>query len=167
MTTYEITEADWEISQRVAARFARDWHGFVEREDIEQECLIWFLEHPKKAREYREGGKSGEGRLWNSLTNAARKYAHKEKAERSGYSAEDVYFYSLEELEALLPPFFTRDWMGSGLLATPEGGRSSNRPVPSEGNNLLAKLADVSSAYQKLDMNSQLLLKRIYGEPGD
>ena len=167
MSTYEITEADWVLCQEVAARIADGWQGYVEAEDLEQECLIWFLEHPKYATEYRDNGKSGERKLRNSLVNKARKYAIREKAARSGYDQEAEYYYSLEEIERLLPPFFSRDWMGSGLMTMPESGRSSNRPIPSEGNNLVVKLADIAKAFKRLSTHQQLLLKRIYGEPGD
>jgi hypothetical protein len=75
-----ITDEELELCRRVAASVARRFHGFVELDDVEQECRLWILEHQSKVQEWRSDGRPELPPLVRALTRRATQYAKAEQA---------------------------------------------------------------------------------------
>ena len=75
-----ITDEELELCRRVAASVARRFHGFVELDDVEQECRLWILEHQPKVQEWRKTDRTPQGRLSKALLRRAGQYAKAEQA---------------------------------------------------------------------------------------
>jgi hypothetical protein len=158
VSTY-LTEQELDVADRVARRFAASNREWVEYDDLYQECVIWFLENQAKATEYIENEQ--DNKLWASVSNKARAFVAREKAQRSGYEPEDQFHYSIGLVEDLLPLLFENAWREPAARADSSG--SAARANPREGNNLVAMVADVRTGYEALGVGDQDLIKNIYG----
>lgn len=142
----------------VAITLARQYQT-LERSDLEQECWVWAITHPAKLSEYlSEAEDGGMGRIRRSMTNAARRWAETERAAASGYSPDDVYWYSITELGVLL-----------GAALDPYGaqvGRGDDEPArggdPAVAGNWVTLLTDVRRAYDALGLGDRELLAQRY-----
>lgn len=73
-------------------------------DDIKQNLYEWFLTHPKKLDEWEAIGKrDAKNLIYRSLRNQALDYCQYWKARALGYETEDLFFYTPEIVEALLP----------------------------------------------------------------
>lgn len=150
MTPEEIEEVQPLVSG-VGITLAR-MYQMLERADLEQECWVWAITHPKKFREYL--AEAEWGKMRRAMTNSARRWAEGERAAASGYSPDDVYWYSITELGVLL-----------GAALDPYGaqvGRQDDEPArggdPAVAGNWTALLTDVRIAYDALSTEDRTLL---------
>lgn len=167
--TIEFTAADHAAVHSASKILFAKYRDFVEWEDVQQELYLWLFTHYDRAERWRENHsvKHAERTLIKALRNAGERYCRAEKAEQTGYSTEDEYFYSLGMVADLLQMYFTRDWMiPPGLqLTKTTGGKPAN-----EGGDLMTMVADVGRAYEALPPPDRDLLQEIYGgdvPPGD
>lgn len=112
-------------------------------EDIRQELYSWFLKHPKKFHEWESlGERDTKNLLYRSLRNCALDYCQYWKAKSLGYEVEDLFFYTAEVVEMLLPSVLLghTDALPLNIL-----GKSRSMMLPSEGNNLQVMLAEISA----------------------
>lgn len=140
-------------ARRCHRRFGR-WAAFDDMVQVAME-YAWrkrdlvsrFLD-----RETDEDRKRGEWGLVRTLERACERYARQEKAAALGYRVEDEYFYNEATIEALISAYVSGDTPGLNQVLDPAemGGRRKSRPA-SEGNDLLAMVADVAKALKKLD----------------
>ena len=162
-----------ELAAIAARPIARDFRKWVEFDDLKQSASEYALRRKDKVEEYLferdEGGalvrrrdrglaRAGETALITFLRRHCERIARKEKAERTGYQIEDEYFYRPVMVENLIKVWGSGDYdiAGQVLDQAEMGGRRSR--VASEGNNLLAMLADVDAAMKGLDDRSRFLL---------
>lgn len=159
MTTFTTQD---EAAVSSAARILRaKYRGFVEYADIQQELYLWLILNYEKVEGWREtrDEEHAERTILRALRNAGERYCRNEKAEQSGYSTEDEFFYSIPMVADLLQLYFDPDWMmPNGLeLNDTTGGTPAQ-----EGGNLMAMVADVGRAYGALPPLDRDLLKEIY-----
>lgn len=125
---------------QVAAQTAAKYSRYVDREDVEQELRFYALGDGKRALEkFTESG--DEFRVQRALYGAARQYAEREKAAKSGYSFDDVAWYSPLKLADLIPLALDGGW--DGLVGEGEENSAYGSTDGKEGGTLLAMVADV------------------------
>lgn len=144
---------------QVAVVYRRSYGTWASFPDIRQHLMTWAYANAARIEEYlaREDGE----RIVKSILNIeARKYCIKERAVSSGYSPDDVAWYSVTALKNRLPDVFDyRDWQSFQAGA---GGPRSNKPAAWSGDRL-AELIDISKAVDGLTPISRQILREHYG----
>lgn len=144
---------------QTAAVYRRSYGTWTSFPDIRQHLMAWAYENARRIEGYL-AQEDGERIVRSVLNMEARKYCIKERAVSSGYSPEDVAWYSVTALKNRLPDVFDyRDWQS---FQAGEGGPRSNKPAAWSGDRL-AELIDVSKAYDSLTPTSKLILREHFG----
>ena len=156
----EQERLDPPIETAVHKTMRRFWK-FVDRDDVYQELVLWILQHQGKVTEYLE--QERDHSIIKSLEHAGVAYAQREKAAHSGYHTDDLFYWQVEEIEALLPSMFS-DEARLHPPSSDDGTSGRSNRAPNEGGNWIATLADLSRAYRTLDLVTQSVLRQVYGE---
>jgi DNA-directed RNA polymerase specialized sigma24 family protein len=137
-------------------------YPMVPVQDITQECWLWFVEHPKKTKEWHalENKKDSTRLFARALHNATSRYCQYEKARTSGYEVTDVFYYKRDIVEELLPSVLSGEFTQPENINDVNSDRSSR--TPSEGGNIVAMQADISRAFEKLKEDQQNVLYMWY-----
>ena len=91
------------------------------------------------------------------MSNECRDYMRDIRSQALGFERRDEFFYSRGEVKALLPAMFDPEkWLDPPQSA----GRTAK--APSEGNNWLATLSDLSRAFDQLEVADQVLLRSFH-----
>lgn len=167
VTTLAVTAA------RPVARGYRRW---VEYEDVKQTALEYAVNRQDKIVEYlyeqdEEGNyqrradkgeaRAGETALITFLRRRCERYARREKAAALGYEIADEYFYRPAMVENLIKVWGSGEYDLAGQVLDPaEMGGKRKKTLASEGNDLLAMMADVDSAMKRLDQRTRSILVR-------
>lgn len=148
-----------------AARSAsQSGRGIVPLDDLVQEARLWLVSHPEKVQRWRDEGKHGQNKVRKACKQHCLTVVQRERRRMSGLRAGDSYFYSAAVIAELLPYIWEpEDWI-SGSAAPMDDVRSL--PRPSEGNNRLAMIADVRSAFAKLQEQDQQTLALLHKDGG-
>lgn len=127
---------------------------------------MWAWRKRDKVHEYlaRDPGadrRRGEAALMKALSRVAERYCRRMKAQATGYSTRDEFFYNRVLLEDLIGA------QANGLSSLV--GQTSEERVrgtqdPSEGGNTQAMLADVQRALGSLDPDSYAMVMMAYGD---
>ena len=144
------------IASRYGARHRV--HG-AEGADFAQELYIWLWENQGRVLEWAEEyeSKHFDRHIAKVLENECKDYARDIKAQALGHQRNDEWFYSRGELKALLPAVFDPEaWTNPPQ----SDGRSPSRPA--EGNNWATTLADISRAFDQLNVADQVLLRSFH-----
>ena len=153
-----------EITSIIAYNLSKKYHRFAERDDIKQAMNEYAWKRKDKVNEYlmREDDierKMGYKAFTTFMRRAGERYARKEKAKALGFELGDEYFYRIEMVENLIKVLGSEDSHLVNQVMDPDmHGVQAKRQV-SEGNNLLALLADVDKAMKRLDPRTQGILK--------
>jgi hypothetical protein len=165
----ELTEADYAALESAAKQVASRYRGYVDFNDLIQECFVWLLENYRKVEGWRDeySDKHAERMLVRSLKNACERYARKEKAEFDGYSVDDEFHYSLPVVANMLRLYFDPDRFATPSISL--GQHVSGGAPASEGGNLMTMVADVGRVYEQMPMHDRVLLHSVYagGDPKD
>jgi RNA polymerase sigma factor (sigma-70 family) len=161
-----------DIVPSVASSITRRFRGFVEREDVLQECYTWAMTRAEHyATLLNEENKLqrtiNEKRIIWQMRRHCERYARKEKARKSGYQIGDETFYDTALLAQLLPHVLASIIDGTVLEQAQNlinDGAPRKQPAPAEGGNLLAILIDIKKAYLKLDIEDKDILIKRYHE---
>jgi hypothetical protein len=135
-------------------------HG-ADPEDYGQQLALWVLENQAQVETWLDPEqwepKDGTRMLAKALRNEAKDYSVDIKAQAVGYERQDLHFYGKGEVRSLLPAMFNPD-------AWHEPPQSEGRSVkaPSEGGNWVATLADLSQAFDKLDLYDRKVLEAFH-----
>ncbi len=97
-----------DIASSVTTTICRRFRGYVDREDIVQECYSWYLSRTEHLdtllnEENTVQRVINEKRLAWQMRRHCERYARKEKAIRSGYKPGDEAFYDTVVIAQLLP----------------------------------------------------------------
>ena len=156
-----------EITAAVAWNISKKYHRFVELDDIKQAMNEYAWKRKDKVAEYlmRDDAvekKMGYKAFTTFIRRAGERYARKEKSKALGYELGDEYFYRLAMIETLIKVLGSEDAQVANQVMDPDVHGVKAKRQASEGNNLLAMLADVDRAMKKLDLRTHSILKCKY-----
>lgn len=164
MDVVEITDKDIRIARQGAASASRSGRGLIDLNDLVAEANLWMVEHADKVALWRDQGRHGQNKLRNACRQRCLTLIANERKRRSGHENGDVFYYSAQMLREILPDIFDEDDWTSGGMGTGEEIRGPSRPA--EGNNRLAMVADVRSAFYSLPDQDQHFLREMYEDGG-
>ena len=148
----------------------RKFKGWVDREDVKQECYLWAIgrgqqftdllneENPNKREQ-------NEKRIAYQMRRVAERYARREKASKAGYHISDEAFYDTATIAQLIPFVIASVIDGTVLEQAQEminDGTPRKQSTPAEGGNLLAILIDIKKCYLKLEQEDKTILQMRY-----
>ena len=146
-----------------SARTAKIGRHLISQSDAFQHSVVWALEHWHKILEW-DAEESLPFKLRKTFINEGQKLVAKERASRSNIKTSDSFYYTTTIIHELL-----RDiWHYEGWLDTPDLSTEfvSKSTKPSEGNNRLATLSDLSAAIVSLNEADRNLLRLRYEDGG-
>lgn len=165
----QFSEADLSAIESASKIVASRYRGYVDYNDLTQECFLWLVEHYSKVLAWREEYSElhAERRVIKAMRNACEKYARKEKAQFDGYEPQDEFFYSIPVVADMLRLYLDPDRLT--MPGQDQGPKVSGGTPAQEGGNLMAMVADVGRAYEALPDHDKHLLHYVYGtgEPAD
>lgn len=172
LTVTNLHPVVYELAPSVAYTLYRRYKAYVEKADLEQECLQWALSRDEWIAELmsvpdEEDLKHNEKRIAWQMRRVAERYARKEKAIKSGYQLNDEVYYETFTLGQLLPFVVASVIDGTVLEQVQEmirDGQPRGSSSPAEGGGLLASLIDIKKAYLQLEQEDQVLLRMRYHE---
>lgn len=160
-----IEESDVKRYSAIVKRTAAFLHRkfpMAERDDIEQECWMWFVTHPNKVREWSQlEYREANNLIAVSLRHAGLKYCIAEKARVEKYTTDDLFWYSADFIKELLPSVLSEDW--KRVDAKLDGGPASGKS-PAESGDWMAYAVDIIRAYESLSDDERTLVKRFYAD---
>jgi RNA polymerase sigma factor (sigma-70 family) len=167
----EIHPSIPDITASVANVIVRRFRGYVDKEDVVQECYSWYLSRVAHLdgllnEESTVQRIINEKRIAWQMKRSAERYARKEKAVRTGYKPGDEAFYDTVIIAQLLPHVIA-SVIDNTVLEQAQNlindGQPKKQSAPAEGGNLLATLIDIKKAYLKLDvLDKDILIKRYH-----
>jgi RNA polymerase sigma factor (sigma-70 family) len=167
----EIHPSIPDITASVANVIVRRFRGYVDKEDVVQECYSWYLSRVAHLdgllnEESTVQRIINEKRIAWQMKRSAERYARKEKAVRTGYKPGDEAFYDTVVIAQLLPHVIA-SVVDNTVLEQAQNlindGQPKKQSAPAEGGNLLATLIDIKKAYLKLDIiDKDILIKRYH-----
>ena len=146
-----------DITASVANVIVRRFRGYVDREDVVQECYSWYLSRTSHLDSLLNEENTvqrviNEKRIAWQMKRSAERYARREKAVRTGYKLLPHVIASVVDNTVLE--------QAQNLI---NDGQPKKQSAPAEGGNLLATLIDIKKAYLKLDvMDKDILIKRYH-----
>ena len=159
-----ITTNDLKIAKQGAMSANRSGRGLVAPEDLIAEANMWLVQHVDKVVLWHGQGRHGQNKLRNACRQRCLTVIAKERRKRSGLQPGDVFYYNAQMIRELIPDIFDEDdWTGGSNSPSSEL-RGPSRP--SEGNNRLAMIADIRSAYFYLPKRDQQFLSDMYKDGG-
>jgi DNA-directed RNA polymerase specialized sigma24 family protein len=160
-----------DITASVANVIVRRFRGYVDKEDVVQECYSWYLSRVAHLDTLLNEENTvqriiNEKRIAWQMKRSAERYARKEKAVRTGYKPGDEAFYDTVIIAQLLPHVIA-SVVDNTVLEQAQNlindGQPKKQSAPAEGGNLLATLIDIKKAYLKLDIiDKDILIKRYH-----
>ena len=167
----ELHPSITDIAASVASVIVRRFRGYVDREDVIQECYSWYLSRVSHLdgllnEENTIQRVINEKRIAWQMKRSAERYARKEKAVRTGYKPGDEAFYDTVVIAQLLPHVIA-SVVDNTVLEQAQNlindGQPRKQAAPAEGGNLLATLIDIKKAYLRLDVvDKDILIKRYH-----
>lgn len=166
---HNIHPTIFDIAPSVAHAITRRFRGYVDKQDVIQECYSWYLQRASHYdtllnEENLMQRVINEKRIAWQMKRSAERYARKEKAVRTGYKPGDEAFYDTVVIAQLLPHVIA-SVVDNTVLEQAQNlindGQPKKQSAPAEGGNLLATLIDIKKAYLKLDIvDKDILIKR-------
>lgn len=152
-----------DITANLAWNLSKKYHRFAEFDDIKQAMNEYAWKRRDKVAEYLDREDEGERRagykaFTTFMRRAGERYARKEKARALGFELGDEYFYKTAMIENLIKVLGSEDAHLSNQVLDPDVHGVKAKKQASEGNNLLAMLADVDKAMKKLDPRTSGIL---------
>ena len=170
--TPELHPTLYDLVPSVSNVIFRKFKGWVDREDVKQECYLWAIgrgqqftdllneENPNKREQ-------NEKRIAYQMRRVAERYARREKASKAGYHTSDEAFYDTTTIAQLIPFVIASVIDGTVLEQAQEmlnDGQPRKQSTPAEGGNLLAILIDSKKSFLKLEQEDKTILQMRYHE---
>ena len=131
------------IVNSVSAEYHKNY-SMCDLDDIKQNLYEWFLTHPNKLNEWEAiGKKDAKNLIYRSLRNHALDYCQYWKARALGYEVEDLFFYTPEMVETLLPAVLLESVEVLPQLNLGQTGKSGLVSESGNGAVMLAEIAKV------------------------
>lgn len=165
MVTKEFTDSELRLAKQGASSAYRSGRGLIELGDLIGEAYLWMASHYNRVLEWRETGRHGQNKLRHACKQAGLTAIAKERKRITGTDKGDVFYYSPQIIRELLPSIFdVSDWVSGamGMSAEPKGPSR-----PAEGNNRLAMVSDLRSAFYSLPESNRVFLQEVFHEGSD
>ena len=165
MVTKEFTDSELRLAKQGASSAYRSGRGLIELGDLIGEAYLWMAAHYNRVVEWREAGRHGQNKLRHACKQAGLTAIAKERKRITGTDKGDVFYYSPQIIRELLPSIFdVSDWVSGamGMSAEPKGPSR-----PAEGNNRLAMVSDLRSAFYSLPESNRVFLQEVFHEGSD
>ena len=144
---------------QAAGATSRAYRTWVSFPDVAAHLWLFAVNSEDRLAEYMSR-KEGPRIVAKILNQEARTYAIKERAAVSGYSPEDLTWYSLAQIRRILPDVFDyQDWQSFQT-----GSARGSKPVANATGDRLATILDVSVALTKLQEDQVNILSWYYRE---
>jgi len=138
------------LLKKVADSTASQFPTYVNRDDVESALYVWAYERRGAITEIMADTEAWEARLYQWISKTAMDYALKEDAAVHGYSEDDTFVYTIEQLKSLLEQVWDHeDWQSFGVFG--EAGMPHAKGLVNQTGDRLAMLADVSAGLDRLD----------------
>ncbi len=158
-----ITANDLKIAKQGALSAHRSGRGLVDKDDLIGVANMWMVQNVDKVVLWHGQGRHGQNKLRTACRQRCLTVIATERRKRSGLEPGDVFYYSAQMIREIIPDIFDEDDWSTGSTNNSEL-RGPSRP--SEGNNRLAMIADVRSAYFSLPKRDQQFLADMYKDGG-
>jgi len=165
VVTKEFTDSELRLAKQGASSAYRSGRGLIELGDLIGEAYLWMASHYNRVLEWRETGRHGQNKLRHACKQAGLTAIAKERKRITGTDKGDVFYYSPQIIRELLPSIFdVSDWVSGamGMSAEPKGPSR-----PAEGNNRLAMVSDLRSAFYSLPESNRVFLQEVFHEGSD
>lgn len=160
----DIDEKALRLAKQGALSAWRSGRNLVPSDDLISEAYLWLVENAAKAQAWIADGRHGENKIRHACKQRCLQVIAVERREKSRLQRGDSYYYSPALLKQILPDIFDHeDWTASAVMS---GSEVRGTHAPSEGNNRLAILVDVHSAYCGLKPADQSLLRELHEAGG-
>jgi len=159
-----ITPNDLKIAKQGALSAYRSGRGIISAEDLVGEANLWLVKHVDKVRLWRDQGRHGQNKLRNACRQRCLTIIANERKKHSGLQPGDIFYYTAVMIRELLPDIWDEDDWTNSSSGSGEEIRSPSRPA--EGNNRLAMVADIRSAFFTLSKKDQAFLEDFYRDGG-
>jgi RNA polymerase sigma factor (sigma-70 family) len=168
--TPELHPTFKDLVPSVANVIVRKFKGWVDRDDVKQECYLWAIGRGQQFtdllnEENPEKREQNERRIAYQMKRVAERYARREKASKAGYHISDEAFYDTTTIAQLIPFVIASVVDGTVLEQAQEminDGQPRKQSTPAEGGNLLAILIDIKKSYLKLEQEDKTILQMRY-----
>jgi hypothetical protein len=159
-----ISDRELKLASQGAKSAFRSSRGLVEYNDLVSEAHLWIVENYEKVEKWRDEGRHGDNKLRNACRQRCLTVVARERRKRSNLQPGDVFYYTPQMIREILPNIWDEDdWVTGQQIGTGEV-RSPSRP--SEGNNRLAMIVDVRTAFYNLKGPDQMLLADMHKDGG-
>ena len=168
--TPELHPTLYELVPSVSYVISRKFKGWVETDDIKQECYLWaigrgqqftdLLNEPEPNKR-----EQNEKRIAWQMRRMGERFARKQKAAKAGYHTSDEAYYDTTTIAQLIPFVIASVIDGTVLEQAQEminDGQPRKQSTPAEGGNLLAILIDIKKAFIKLEQEDKTILQMRY-----
>jgi RNA polymerase sigma factor (sigma-70 family) len=160
----ELTDKEIKLARQGSMSAWKSGRNLIESDDLFNDACLWMLEHPNKILEWRDEGKHGENKLRNAARQRCLTIIRVERQKRAGFDRNDVFYYTQQMIREIIPNIFdVQDWTTG---ETVYGGEVRGSTRPNEGNNRLAMIADVRSAFYSLPEKDRVFLENHYRNGG-
>jgi len=160
MVTMDLTDKEIKLARQGALSAWKSGRNIIESDDLFSDDCLWMLEHPNKIMEWREEGRHGENKLRNAARQRCLTIIRVERVKRAGFDRNSVFYYNQQMIREIIPNIFDpQDWASGEVVY---GGEVRGTSRPSEGNNRLAMIADVRSAFYSLPEKDRVFLENHY-----
>lgn len=162
MTEDEAWQEHSGLMERVALRVYYRFRDYVTLDDLRQEAWVTYFgnraEYDRMIAESDYWARVARANISRHVLD----YALQEKAQRIGYEVEDQYWYSRNELKAILGVVF----VGGVTPASPEVGKT-RRSGASTYMDMETSCADVKRALRQLSTQDKMYLYDAWGPHGE
>jgi RNA polymerase sigma factor (sigma-70 family) len=170
--TPELHPTFYDLVPSVAYIISRKFKGWVEPQDIKQECYLWAIGRGQQFTDLLNEPETNkreqnEKRIAYQMRRMAERYARKQKAAKAGYHTSDEAFYDTTTIAQLIPFVIASVVDGTVLEQAQEminDGTPRKQSTPAEGGNLLAILIDIKKSFLKLQPEDKTILQMRYHE---
>lgn len=159
-----ITDDELKIAKQGATSAYRSGRGIVDLGDLIAEANLWMVQHVDKVVLWQTQGRHGKNKLRNACRQRCLTVIARERRKRSGLEGGDIFYYSAVILKDILPDIFDEDDWATGSVVNDSDVKGPSRP--SEGNNRIAMIADVRSAFFSLPERDRQILSDLYEDGG-
>ena len=128
--------------KQIAASVSRNYPSSIDAADTEQQLWLWLYEKRTSVLQTVEDSPNEwEAMIASTMRKVAFDHCAKEKAAVEGYSAEDLFRYSIPKIKGLLPDVFDySDWQSFGLKGD---GQPGAKPQANQTGDRMVELIDI------------------------